>query len=228
MNNKRFYGVYRGICVDSQDPDGLGRITVQVPQILGAAISNWAPNMGGQIAQYKMPYGTFQTTTNQSLTQNAITIVNNWAEDDVNSVYLNGTKLYVEETGDYFFQFSAVFNKATASSGKAEIWIRKNGVDVPNTNTITHLSGSDAETVTTVGFILDLDAGDYLELAMYTSSTNVSLKYYSASTSPARPVMPGVIATLNLIGKYKPKPGTPVWVSFIDGDPNFPVWIGAY
>lgn len=40
--DKRFYGIYRGICVDNQDPDGAYKITVQVPQLLGTATTSWA------------------------------------------------------------------------------------------------------------------------------------------------------------------------------------------
>jgi len=35
-------GLFRGICVDNRDPLNLGRIRVQVPQILGTATSGWA------------------------------------------------------------------------------------------------------------------------------------------------------------------------------------------
>lgn len=35
-------GMFRGICVDNRDPRNLGRIRVQVPQILGVAASGWA------------------------------------------------------------------------------------------------------------------------------------------------------------------------------------------
>jgi hypothetical protein len=35
-------GLFRGICVDNEDPEGLGRIRVQVPQVLGTAASGWA------------------------------------------------------------------------------------------------------------------------------------------------------------------------------------------
>jgi uncharacterized protein involved in type VI secretion and phage assembly len=38
----RFYGKYRGIVVDVNDPDSLGRITAQVPEILQQETSPWA------------------------------------------------------------------------------------------------------------------------------------------------------------------------------------------
>lgn len=35
-------GIYRGVCVDPRDPQGLGRIRVQIPRVLGRAASGWA------------------------------------------------------------------------------------------------------------------------------------------------------------------------------------------
>lgn len=34
MESNRYYGLYRGICWDNQDPDNLNKIIVKVPQIL--------------------------------------------------------------------------------------------------------------------------------------------------------------------------------------------------
>lgn len=227
--DKRHFGLYEGFVKDTADPENKGRIRLTVPQVSGeVSWTNWAPHAGGGvISQTNYPYGTFITTTNQAIAQNAATVVNNWQAEDVNKTYINGTGLYVEETGDYFFQFSAVLSKQNASSGQADIWIRKNGVDIPNSNTTLHLSGSDAEVTVTVGFIVDLDAGDYLQLVASTPDTNVVLRYHSPGTTPTRPAVPGVIATISLIGKYKPQIGQKVWVMYIGGDPNFPVWMGA-
>jgi len=224
----KFFGVYRGVIVDSEDPEGYGRVRVKVPQVTGESVTDWAWPIGGNISQLKYPYGTFITTSSQSIAQNAATVVSSWQEEDTNRSYLDGTKLYVQETGDYFFQFSAVFAKTNASAGEADIWIRKNGTDVPNSNTTIHLSGSNAEVTVTVGFVLDLDAGDYLELVASTPSTNVQLVYHSVGSTPTRPAVPGVIATINLIGKFKPQPDTGVWVMYEGGDPNFPLWIGVF
>jgi len=38
----RFYGKYRGIVVDVDDPDNLGRITAKVPEVLHEETSPWA------------------------------------------------------------------------------------------------------------------------------------------------------------------------------------------
>lgn len=227
MGRVRFHGIYSGKVVDVKDPLKKGRIRVQIPQVTGTQKSGWVSQVGGGIAQINYPYGTFITTSNQSLAQNTATVISNWQAEDVSKTKVTGTKISVEETGDYFFQFSVVFSKTTASAGEADIWIRKNGVNVPNSNTTTHLSGSDAEALVTVGFILDLDAKDYIELVASTPSTNVVVKYHAAASSPTRPASPGVIATINLVGKFVPRVGSNVWVMFEGGDPEFPVWLGA-
>ena len=40
--DKRFYGVYQGICVDVNDPQKSSRIKLQIPQVLGTEYTNWA------------------------------------------------------------------------------------------------------------------------------------------------------------------------------------------
>jgi hypothetical protein len=223
--DKRFFGLYRGLVSDSNDPIGKGRVRLIVPQVLGQAITDWAEPVGGQVSQVNFPYGTFYTTADQAIGVNTPTIINtSWVEADSNKMYLDGAKIYVEETGDYFVQFSAMFIKTNSSSGTANMWFRKNGIDIPDSNTKITLSGNNSEITMTVGLILDLDAGDYIQFVSSADSTNVFISSDSAGVGPATP---GIITTLNLIGKYKPKPNTPVWVMFEGGDPNFPLWLGA-
>lgn len=42
IDEQRFYGIYMGVCTDVDDPDKESRIKLQVPQVLGQAITNWA------------------------------------------------------------------------------------------------------------------------------------------------------------------------------------------
>ncbi len=39
---KKFFGKYRGVVVDNQDPEMIGRVLAQVPDVLGEATSSWA------------------------------------------------------------------------------------------------------------------------------------------------------------------------------------------
>jgi hypothetical protein len=52
IQDKRFFGIYRGIVVDTNDPKNLGRLKMQIPQILGTAVTNWSwPIIGGYTPQ---------------------------------------------------------------------------------------------------------------------------------------------------------------------------------
>lgn len=222
--DKRFYGIYRGFVYSSSDPENQGRVQLVVPQVLGSEVTEWAYPVGGAIAQKSWPYGTFYTTSDQAIGVNTATVVNNWVEADTSKSYLDGTRIYVEETGDYFVQFSCMFIKTNASSGTANMWFRKNGVDIPDSNTKITLAGNNSEITMTVSLILDLEAKDYIEFVSSASGTNTFLSHDNAGVGPA---VPGIIATLNLIGKWKPQPSQGVWVMFEGGDPNFPLWIGG-
>lgn len=223
--DRRYYGLYEGLVVDSNDPEEQGRLRIKVPQLFGNNVTDWVRVSSGSIGQYKMPYGTFYTTGDQAIGVNTPTVINtSWVEGDASKTYLDGAKIYVEETGDYFVQFSAMLIKTNSSSGTCNIWFRKNGVNIADSNTKITLAGQNAEITMTVGLILDLDAGDYIEFVASASDTNTFISSDNAGVGPATP---GIIATMNLVGKWKPQPGTIVWVMFIAGDPNFPVWIGA-
>lgn len=41
-DNVRFFGVYRGVVVDNQDPLGKGRLRLKVPQVLLDQVTDWA------------------------------------------------------------------------------------------------------------------------------------------------------------------------------------------
>lgn len=227
--DKRFYGIYEGICIDNQDPDKKGRIKLQVPQVTGLDVTEWARPIGGGISQVNFPYGTFSSNATQTVTAaNTATIANFGVTEDSNRTALvDNTKITAYESGDYFFQFSAQFAKSGGSSAQADIWLRKNGVDLPRTTSRVTLQGNPNEVLITLNYILDLDANDYIQIVFSSADNTVYLHNITGLTSPTRPDVPGIIATLNLVGKYVPKPGDPVWVSFIGGDPNFPVWMGA-
>jgi uncharacterized protein involved in type VI secretion and phage assembly len=56
---RRFYGKYRGIVQDTDDPRGMGRIRAQVPEVLDEETSPWAlpcvPFAGDGLGQHTIP-----------------------------------------------------------------------------------------------------------------------------------------------------------------------------
>jgi uncharacterized protein involved in type VI secretion and phage assembly len=55
----RFFGKYRGTVTDNNDPERLGRVQVQVPEVLGDVTSGWAvpcaPYAGAQVGLFVIP-----------------------------------------------------------------------------------------------------------------------------------------------------------------------------
>jgi hypothetical protein len=42
QQEKRHYGIYRGVCLDNKDPEKRRRIKVKVPQLFGEEVIDWA------------------------------------------------------------------------------------------------------------------------------------------------------------------------------------------
>jgi hypothetical protein len=78
----------------------------------------------------------------------------------------------------------------------ADIWIRKNGVDIPSTTGKVVLTGSASASpvIAAWNYVLDLTAGDYVQLMWSTSNTNVEI-IAAGATSP-HPAIPSSILTV--------------------------------
>jgi hypothetical protein len=107
------------------------------------------------------------------------------------------------------------------------MWVRKNGSNLPRSNSRITLQGNPNEMLISLAFNLDLDAGDYIELVFSSASSTMHLVAHTGLSTPTRPDIPSIITSLTLVAKRKPRPQTKVWVMYIAGDPNFPVWIGT-
>ena len=59
MQNRTFYGKYRGVVTDINDPLKMGRIQARVPDVLGTDVSGWAlpsvPFAGDGMGFYALP-----------------------------------------------------------------------------------------------------------------------------------------------------------------------------
>jgi len=149
-------------------------------------------------------YGAFQDNTSQTAASiNTAYPVKLNTTDLTNGVSVvndgsgNPTRITLANTGIYNIQFSLQLEK-TGGSGNmiADIWVRKNGVDIPSTTGKVVLTGSAnaSPIVAAWNYVLDLAAGDYVQLMWATSNTNVEI-VAAAATSP-HPAIPSAILTV--------------------------------
>jgi hypothetical protein len=146
LSDDKYYGVYRAIVADAEDPEELGRVKLIIPQILGQSVTGWAWPVGGEITQSKWPYGTFYTNSDQNIGTSATTVIN-WQESASNKLVLENNKFYAEEEGDYLINVAAVIKKDTLGFSNVNMWLKKNNVNVSNSSTAVTSLGIHSEHV---------------------------------------------------------------------------------
>ena len=152
------------------------------------------------------PYGAFQDATDQvaanTTTAYAITFD---TTDFSNGVTLsNSSRLNVSQAGIYNLQFSIQFTNTTNASQDVDVWFRKNGTNIDKSNSRFGFAprkgvGDPFHTIAALNFFVSLAANDYIEIMWRPSDVGVSIEHYAASSSPTRPVVPSVIATLSFV-----------------------------
>lgn len=143
-------------------------------------------------------YGNFYDTTNQNNSAGNINYMAlNTTVSNNHIVINNGTEITAEFDGIYNIQFSAQFLKTGGGSSNMEIWLEKNGTAVPYSGTGITMSGNNDKYVAAWNFIEELDAGEYVKLAWWSSDAGIDI-IAPASEGPG-PAVPSVIVTVTQV-----------------------------
>lgn len=158
-------------------------------------------------------YGTFQDTTTAtaaSTTTDYLVSIN--TQDSSNGIILSsGSRITAVNAGLYNLEFSSQFANPNSSIANVSVWLRQNGVDLPSgagTNGIPAKHGSfNGLQVIGWNYILQMAAGDYVELWWQSDVTGVQLITIPATINPDVPTSPStsvsVIAVSQIgIGYY--------------------------
>ena len=157
------------------------------------------------------PYGSFSNNTDQtapSVGSTAVVVYDTTEES--NGVYRDATntsRIYVRNAGIYNVQFSLQLVNQDNVAQYADVWFRLNGTDVARSASRFDIPARKSSTdwshvVGTVNIFLEMDAGDYVEVAGTTSSTLVALESYPADTVIPRPAIPAAIVTVQYIAPF--------------------------
>jgi hypothetical protein len=152
------------------------------------------------------PYGAFLDLTDQVAANTTTAYAITFDTTDLsNGVTLsNSSRLNVSQAGIYNIQFSVQLTNTTNAPQDVDIWFRKNGTNIDKSNSrfgfAARKSPSDPfHIVAAMNLFVSLDTSDYVELMWRPTDVGVAIEHYAASSTPTRPVIPSVIATVTFV-----------------------------
>jgi hypothetical protein len=108
------------------------------------------------------------------------------------------TRVTVTHTGVYTIFFSAQLERLSGGSSQTvDIWLRKNGTNVPSSNGKINVQANAGYLLAAWNYFIKLNAGDYIELMWATTSTAVTL--HAAPIATIHPETPSIILTINQV-----------------------------
>lgn len=144
-------------------------------------------------------YGEFLSTVDQTVitlnvgqpvTYNTPGLTNNFS-------LVSNSQITAGVAGVYNLQFSIQLLVSTGGGGNVEIWLRKNGLDVPATNTQFSVKNTNEAEFAALNLLVQMNAGDNVQLMWAADDIHLKL---AAITPFAGPAIPSVITTIVPVG----------------------------
>ena len=152
------------------------------------------------ILEQQRYYGAFAKTVSVALsatnTATAITFNTTTVSNGV-SIGSPTSRVVVSRSGLYNLSMSFQLSSSSSSIKDVYLWVRKNGVDLPNSTIVHSLESNSAKTVQSRSMTISLNANDYIELYWGSPDNNVSLSAIAATSFS--PATPSVILSVNQI-----------------------------
>jgi hypothetical protein len=159
------------------------------------------------------PYGQFQSQTDQTIAAVDVAYAITYDQSDfLDGVTLSsGSRLTVPNEGVYNVTFSLQLKNTTNDLQDIDIWLRKNGTDVPDTNSRFSIpprksTGTASHLIAATSVMVELAANDYIQLMWHATSTSITLEHfpavaYSAGVTPAIPATPSAIVQVEFVSE---------------------------
>ena len=198
--------IIAGANVNLSPINGLGDVTVTS---FGTNLYNTATGS----------YGSFYDTGSIAATSaTAIYSMSLSTTDISNGVFVsasNGdaTRVKFTNAGTYNIQFSSQFSNTDNSNQDVTIWVKKNGVDIPDSSGVAAVppfkAGSNGQIIAAWNYYLSLAANDYIQMCWHTEQANViTLETIAAGTSPIHPRTPSTILTATRVDTFLSNTGS--------------------
>jgi hypothetical protein len=152
------------------------------------------------------PLGAFQDSTDQvaANTTTAYAVTFNTTDFSSGVTIASNSRITVADAGIWNLQFSIQFKNTTNDGQDVDIWFRKNGTNIANSNSRFHppprkSAGDPSHIIAALNFFVSMNSNDYIEIMWRTENTGVSIEHFDTSTSPTRPAVPSAIVTMSFV-----------------------------
>jgi len=152
------------------------------------------------------PHGAFQDSTDQvaANTTTAYAVTFNTTDFSNGVTIASGSRITVADYGIWNLQFSIQLKNTTNDGQDVDIWFRKNGTNIDNSNSRFHLvarkgTGDPSHIIAALNFFVSMNSNDYIEIMWRTENTGVSIEAFGTSASPTRPAVPSAIVTMSFV-----------------------------
>ena len=149
-------------------------------------------------------YGSFTSSATQ--TNPVANVARAFSADTTeinNGVILSAnTRFVVQNAGVYNIQFSAQLQQLNNVNSTISIWFRKNGTDIPRSNTEISIDKEGPGTsrlVAAWNIVESFTANQYIEIMWSSPDTGMEILWQNTQTGPTRPITPSLIVTVTQV-----------------------------
>lgn len=103
-------------------------------------------------------------------------------------------KMFVADAGIYNVEFSLQLDRNKGTDSEFWVWLRIDGVDVPESASVVRVKGNNAETVAAWNFLVELPANVPVQLMWTTDDVDTYLETFAAAG--VVPAIPSAILTI--------------------------------
>ena len=144
------------------------------------------------------PYISIHSDTTQKVTAaNTETIIDVYTISASSNITINGNQIIFPIPGYYRFSYSIQLATTSGGINTAYLYLKQNGVAVANSANFTSLPNNGA-TDASFADLLYCNAGDYLQLCLYSSDANMAATAYPAIGAVV-PASPSIAVEINKI-----------------------------
>lgn len=162
------------------------------------------------------PYNQFQSNSDQTAanTYTAYAVTYDVSDFPDGISLSSSSHINVVHEGIYRFDYSIALENTTNDRVDVDFWFRKNGTDVANSNSRFSVparksTGSPSYLIAVTPYMIDLAAGDYIQIMWRTSDVGATIQALPAvaaspGVTPAIPATPSVLLSAQFVSAQFP------------------------